>query len=108
MIGTTRFSLINARKSLRDFFVHLGSRFTPVKGRSLMGADYDNFDKFKISKNVRMSVRVSHQKHIVQFSWGLSAITELQTPTKLYKKESVRLEKISDLQRVIKDFTVSV
>jgi hypothetical protein len=41
--------------------------------------------------------------------WGaisknFSAITELQTPTKLKKKETAQLDKISD-QGVFKDFT---
>jgi hypothetical protein len=40
------------------------------------------------------------------FHGGLSAIKELQTPTKLYRKESALLDKISDLQGVLKDFTV--
>jgi hypothetical protein len=35
-----------------------------------------------------------------------SEIKELQTPTKLYKKESARLDKILDSQGVLKDFTV--
>jgi hypothetical protein len=46
----------------------------------------------------------------VQFSWRLRAqhVAELQTPTKLQKKKSARfrLDKISDLQGVFKDFTV--
>jgi hypothetical protein len=50
---------------------------------------------------------VSHQKHQVRFSWGLSAIREVKTPTKLLKKESARLDKISDLSEgVLKDFSV--
>jgi hypothetical protein len=53
-----------------------------------------------------MVTRVSHQKQEVQFSRGLSAIAEPQTPTKLYKKESARLDKNSDLQKVLKDFTI--
>jgi hypothetical protein len=53
-----------------------------------------------------MDIRESHQKYQVRFSWGLSAIRQLQTPTKFYKKESARLDKISDLQEVLKDFTV--
>jgi hypothetical protein len=40
----------------------------------------------------------------IKFNRGLSAIMELQTPTKLLKKE---LNKISDLQGVLKDFTVT-
>jgi hypothetical protein len=55
---------------------------------------------------VCMCVRVSHQKHRVRFSCGLNVITELETPTKLLKKESARLDKISDLQGVLEDFTV--
>jgi hypothetical protein len=46
-------------------------------------------------------IRRSHQKHQVHFSWGLSAI---QAPTKLLL--SVRLDKILDLQEVLKDYTV--
>jgi hypothetical protein len=33
-----------------------------------------------------------------------SPIKELQNPTKLKKKESTRLDRISDLQGVLKDF----
>jgi hypothetical protein len=53
----------------------------------------------------RNSQKISHlsQKHQVQFLWVLSVIRELQTPTKLYKKESARLDKISDLQGVLKN-----
>jgi hypothetical protein len=61
---------------------------------------------FCIFNMVFMDIRVSHQKHQVRFSWGLSAIRQLQTLTKFYKKESARLDKISDLQEVLKDFTV--
>jgi hypothetical protein len=43
-------------------------------------------------------LRMCHQKHKVRFSWGLSAIIELLCPIKLKKQDSVRLDKISDLQ----------
>jgi hypothetical protein len=35
-----------------------------------------------------------------------SEVMELQTPNKLYKKESARLDKILDSQGVLKNFTV--
>jgi hypothetical protein len=41
--------------------------------------------------------RVSHQKDKVQFSWRLSAITELQTPTIRLKKKSAHFTVISAL-----------
>jgi hypothetical protein len=51
--------------------------------------------------NLSIYCNVSHQKHKDILSWGLSAITELKTPTKLQKKESARFDKISDLQGVL-------
>jgi hypothetical protein len=36
-----------------------------------------------ITEKMYFRFRVSHQKHQVRFSWGLSAIRELPTPTKL-------------------------
>jgi hypothetical protein len=41
---------------------------------------------------------------VIELKWNIRN-AKLQTPTKLSKKESARLDKNSDLQGVLKDFT---
>jgi hypothetical protein len=78
---------LNVTKTSRlRYAVHMIRRPEDLPQRALFGAKPNgrrNQGKPKSRWADGMNIRVSHQKHQVRFSWGLTALRELQTLIKL-------------------------